>query len=334
MSYVIQNIIHGGTVYDITQLAGAVKWGGDIRTAARRLEVSLAFGLDYYLPKYDVPLGSLLLLKSESGEVLRGVVFDRRKSTGGGYSVIGFDHGIYLVNNRETYRFQQITPEAIIKKVCGDFNIPVGEIASTGVVLPKLIVREDSATLYDICLMALTEATKRNGKKYALRMREGKLQVIEKAKQTVRWLITEGQNLIEAEYSENINDMKNRVIILGDKDQVLAKIEDADLIKQYGILQELRREGNIKTGEAQVMAQNLLKDLGRISREASLTCLGLDDVEAGTAIELKESLTGLVGTFYVDTDEHTVTNGQHTMSLKLNWTDEVATKEAPADERE
>lgn len=329
MSYKLENVLNDGQRLDITQLVSRIRWGGDIRQAARKLEVNFAFGRDYYLPKYDIPLGTMLILKSDTGEILRGVVFDRRKNTDGSYTAISYDHMIYLLKSKGTYIFRKMTADAIIKKLCADFSIPVGNIPSTGIVLSKLILRD--MPIYDMCLVALTETMKRNGKKYVLRMREGKLHVIEKAKQTVRWMITEGSNLIQASYSENINDMKNRILIVGDKDQVLARVEDANLIKQYGVLQELKREDNIKTGEAMTMAKNMLKELGRVSREASITCLGLDDVEAGTVIEVKETLTGLVGTFYVDTDDHTVENGQHTMSLKLNWTDEVATKEVPAE---
>lgn len=327
MSYTVTNVLADGAAYDITQLVGTIKWGGDIRQVSRKLEVSLAFGRDYYLPKYEAPLGSLLVLQSDYGELIRGVIFDRRKDTGGGYSLVAYDHLIYLLKSKGTYIFRGMTATAIIQKLCGEFGITQGEIVDTGIPLEKLILREQ--TIFDMCIIALTETTKRNGKKYVMRMKEGALQVVEKAAQTVRWLITEGQNLVSAEYGENINDMKNRILIIGDKDKVLAQVEDTDLIKQYGILQEMKREGNIKTGEAQTMAANLLKDLGKISREASITCLGLDDVEAGTAIEVQESLTGLVGTFYVDTDDHTVENGQHTMNLKLSWTDEVATKDAP-----
>lgn len=329
MNYTVLNTIQGDATYDISQMVVSIKWGGDIRQAARKLDISMAFGRDYYLQlkKYSVPLGSLLTLKGDAGEIIRAVVFDSQKDTGGGYSITSHDHLIYLLKSTGTYIFRKTTPEAIAGKLCSDFKIPVGSLASTGITLDKLILRDMS--IFDMALVAYTEAMKRNGKKYYFRMREGKLHVIEKAQQTVRWLITEGANLSAASYSENINDMRNRVLIVGDNDKVLAQVEDAELIRLYGLLQELQQEDNIKSGEAMTMAKNLLKDLGRVSREASITCLGLDDVEAGTAIEVKESITGLTGTYYVDTDEHTVTNGQHLMTLKLNWTDEVATKDAP-----
>lgn len=326
MTYKLINNLADGTQYDITQLAQTIKWSGDIRQAARKLEIEFAYGRDYYLPRYDVPLASLLILYNDDQEIIRAVVFDRGKSASGGQKVTAYEHSIYLAKSKDTKIFRGMTATAIIKQLCSWYGVPAGDIVDTVVPLEKLLLRQK--TIYDMMVIALTETSKRNGKKYQIRMSQGKLNVIEKGAQVVRWLITEGQNLIDADYSENINEMRNRIIIVGDKDQVLAEVKDMDLIRQYGLLSELRQEGNIKAGEAQVMAQNLLKDLGKVSREAGLSCLGIDEVQAGTAVEVKESLTGLIGTFYVDTDEHTLQNGQHTMQLKLNWTDEVATQEA------
>lgn len=327
MSYVVHNVLGDGKVYDITPLVERIRWSGDIRQAPRKLELEILYSRDYYFPRYEVPLGSLLLLYNGEGkELIRGVVFDRQKTTEGGQQVTAYDHAVYLVKSKGTMIFRNTTASAIIRQLCSWFGVPAGDIPDTGVNLEKLIMR--NKTIYDMMVIALTETSKRNGKKYQIRMKEGKLHVIEKGAQVVRWLVTEGQNLIEAEYRESIEEMRNRIIIMGDKDQVLAEVKDMDLIRQYGLLSELRQEGDIKAAEAQVMAQNLLRDLGKVFREAGITCLGIDDVEAGTAIEVQEGLTGLTGTFYVDTDEHTVENGQHIMRLKLNWTDEVATMEA------
>lgn len=326
MSYTVTNVTKNGS-FDISQVVQSIAWGGDIRQAARKLEPDIVYSKDSYNPKYAPPLGSIIMLHDYGIELFRGVVFDVTKSTGGTLKVVAYDHLIYLLNSKGTYIFRGMTADAIISKLCGDFGVPVGSVPATGIVLDKLILRDMS--IYDMCLVALTETTKRNSKKYQLKMKNGALHVIEKGQQVLKWLITEGQNLISAEYSESINEMKNRIVIVGDKDQVLAEVKDDALIQQYGMLQELKNEGNITTGEAQTIASNMLKDLGKVTQEASVECLGLDEVEAGAALEVKETLTGLVGTYYVETDDHTVKNNLHTMNLKLAWTDEVATKDAP-----
>jgi len=329
MSYTVTNITQAGTQYDITEVVSSISWGGDVREAARMLEMEIAYGRDEYTPKYIPPLGSVIMLKNDNKELFRGVVWDVRRGTQGTAQVTCFDHAIYLTHNVSTYKFVNMTPEAIITKICNDFGIQVGNLAPTGVNLSKLIVRDHS--LYDMAVVALTEATKRNGKKYHLIMRQGKLNTEEKGQQVVNWLIMEGQNLIEASRSESLEDMKNRVVIVGDQDQVLADLQNADLIKQYGMLQEYKRESNIKLGEAQVMAQNLLAELAKVSQELELTSLGIDEVEAGTSVEVLETLTGITGQYYVLADQHSLQNGIHTMRLVLSLETVVATKEASKD---
>jgi hypothetical protein len=326
MTYTLIHVRKDGDAFNITPLAESIRWGGEIRQAARKLEVNLAFGRDHYLPRQNIEIGSLLILKNGNKEIIRGVIFEAAKDSDGGYSIKAYDQLIYLLKNNGTYLFRNMRADEIIRKLCADFGIPAGTIPNTKEKLEKLLLRD--MNIYDMCLIALTETTKRNGRKFFMRMQEGKLHVVEKGAQPLQWAIREGSNLISASYSENINETRNRVVIVGDKDQVLAKVEDRNLINQFGLLQELRREDNIKTGEAQIIAKNLLKELAKMSREASITCLGIDEVVVGTAIQVEEGLTGLKGTFYVDSDDHSLENGQHMMTLKLNWTDEVDAKEA------
>ncbi len=331
MSYTITNFTRDGAQYDISQVVSTITWGGDVREAARKLELEIAYSRDYYAPKYIPPLGSVIILKNDT-ELFRGVVWDVNKSTQGSALITCFDHAIYLTNNVSTYKFVNMTPEAIITKICNDFGINIGSLASTGVNLAKLILRDH--TLYDMAVVVLTEATKRNGKKYHLIMRQGKLNTEEKGKQVLKWIITEGQNLMEASKSESLSDMRNQVVIVGDKDQILADLKNDSLIQQYGMLQEYKRESNIKTGEAQVIAQNLLKELAKVSENLEVTAVGIDDVEAGKNVEIKETLTGITGQYYVLQDQHELKNGNHTMRLVLSLETIVATKEASKDDEQ
>ncbi|MBM7866010.1 hypothetical protein GTO89_06345 [Heliobacterium gestii] len=329
--YRINHVLQDGTAFDLTPAVRSVKWSGDIRQAARSLEVSLAFGSDSMQPKHDVPVGSHLFLYSDERELFRGVVFSAQKNTQGNYTLKAYDHLIYLLKSKGTYKFRQMQPEQIIAQLCADYGLIAGDLASTDYMIDKVILREKS--IYDMCLIVLTMAMKQNGKKYQIKMKEGALQVVEKGDQVLRWLLTGQANLLSADFGENIDEMRNRVVLMGDKDQVLAEVDDPALIDQYGLLMELKRESNIKPSEARTMAENLLKELGKSSREASLECLGIDDVEAGVAVQVEETLTGLTGVFYVENDEHTLENGCHQMRLKLAWTDEVNTKEADKDDR-
>lgn len=328
-TYTVLNITKDGKQNDISQLITNLSWGGDAREAARRLEFSYVYGGDYYTPKYKILTGSLVVLTNDQGaELFRGVVWEPEITVGEG-SVTCFDHAIYLTHNMATYKFVNMAPDAMIKKICSDFGIQTGSIAATGITLSKLILREQ--LLWDMIVIILTEAGKRTGKKYRAVMKLGKLNIEEVGKQTQRWIIAEGSNLISASYRESLENMKNRVVIVGDKDQILADLRNDSLIKQYGMLQEYKRESNIKAAEAQVIAKNLLTELGKLSQEWDIEALGIDDVEAGQMIEVLEPTTGIVGQYYVLTDSHQISNGVHTMQLSLDLKAIIATKEAPND---
>lgn len=329
MTYSVVNVLQDGRVFDISQLVKSIRWGGDVRQAARKLDLDMVYSSDENIPRYNVPLASVIILRNGDKEIIRGVVFDVEKDTDGTCQVTAYEHSIYLLKSKHTAVYRGMTATGIIKNLCSGFGVATGEMIETGVVLEKLILRNQ--TIWDMCITALTDTSKRNGKKYQLVMNEGKLSIWQKGAQGVRWSIAAGADLMSATYSENIEEMKNRIIIMGDKDKVLAEVKDAALIKQYGLLSDLQQEGNIKAAEAQQMAQNLLKELGKVNREASIESLGIDEVRPGVAIWVTEPLTGITGVFYVDTDEHRIENGLHTMRLKLNWTDEVAVKETEKD---
>lgn len=300
-------------------------WSGDINQASRKLEVIIQYIDGNNKVIHNIPLGSMLLLRSDSKELFRGIVFSVNRDTSNSATITAYDHLIYLLKSNATVVCKKgslDTASKIIKKICKDYEIPIGEIVETDVIL-KSIYRDQ--TLYDICISALTETTKRNKKKYIMAMKDGKLTVKEKSKQTIMWRIESNTNLIDGSYQESIEEMKNKIVITGDKDNVIATLQDDVLIKQFGILQQQQSEGsNIRKSEVMAVARNLLSELGKIGKEADINAIGIDEVIAGSAIDMSVISLGLTGTFYVATDEHSFENGSHTMSLKLNWTDEVA----------
>lgn len=332
MSYAVINAGQDGKAEDISSLVNSIRWGGDMQGAARHLEVDLVYGT-VFIPKrminLVVPLGSQLTLLGDKGEIIRATAFTAGKSTAGAYSLTAYDRMVYLLKSTATYIFRGMTADAIARKICADYSMPYGDLCAPGVVLPKLILRD--MTLYDMLIIAYTESMKRNGQKYHLRMIEGKLNVIARSKQKVRWVISADTDLSEAQVTESIEEMRNRIVIRNDADAVVAKVEDIELIKLYGLLQHQQTEGDATSGEARTIAQTLFKQMAQVSREASLSCLGIDKLQAGDAIEVYEPITGLSGTYYVDSDEHAIEDGQHTMDLTLSWTDDVLQKDAPTE---
>ena len=56
-----------------------------------------------------------------------------------------------------------------------------------------------------------------------------------------------------------------------------------------------------------------------IEKTAEIEGLGNIECITGNAVKIKEPYTGLTGLFYINNDEHTWRDGQHTMSLGLSF---------------
>jgi len=311
----------GDTVTDISELVTSITWSGDYQQAARRLEVSIvASPTDYYLPKVNVALGNMLKLLTDDGkELFRGYVFYRERTTLG-VKLTAYDGLVYLTKSKGTYNFKKMTAEAITKKVAGDFGIQVGELASTGIVQSFIA---DSQRIYDIIMQAYSGASKQNGKKYMPIMKNGKLNVIEKGKVKVKYLLSSDMNIQDASYSESIEDMINRVRIYDENKKLVGTVENAEWVKLYGVLQDayVKEKGK----DAQTVAKSMLKG---VERSASLMgVLGNVECITGYAVTVKEPYTGLNGLFYIDNDTHTWQDGQYTMSLGLNFQNVMDVKE-------
>src|SRR5690606_19265406 len=114
-----------------------------------------------------------------------------------------------LTKNSDTVRFIKKTATQIVSELCGKFGIATGKLANTAHVIPKLIIR--GKTLYEIIVTALTVTQKATGKRYRLRNVSGKLELVEVTEQVKRLVIENGRNIIDASFSESIDDVRTKV---------------------------------------------------------------------------------------------------------------------------
>lgn len=317
-----------GTV-DISDVIVSVSWSGDFRQVARKLEIRIAVSpTDAFLFQPFIDLGNMLKLLTDDGtELFRGYVFYKEKvSSNPEMQIIAYDGGVYLLKSKMTFNFQRMSPEQITRRVCSEVGVPVGSLVSTGTTTSFIA---DNQSPYDIIMTAYTAASKQRGKKYMSIMKNGKLNVIEKgvvvAKYTLAAELLPNSKLIgDSTYSTSIENMINRVKIYDDKHNQIGKVENADWIKRYGVLQDAYTKEEDKNSTT--VARNMLKG---VEQKASLDNV-IGDVECitGQAVQVKEPCTGLNGLFYIDGDEHTWEDGQHMMNLELNFQNIMDTKEA------
>jgi hypothetical protein len=318
---------------DITPVVSSVEWSGDVMQACRTLNVSLTNTLDGRKRLFTFEKGKEIRFYNYGTELFRGVIFADEISSDGTHTITAYDENVYLTKSIDSRTFKKMKASDIVKRLCSDFGIPVGSIADTGYVIPKLILRDKS--LYDMIITALTETKKHTGRRFILLNKGGKLVLQERKAQVTQFILENGVNIISARYSQSIEDMKTQVKVIGGDDEkkpIVATVKSDALIKKYGIMQHLENaDSKLKKSQIEQLARQLLKEHGTIDDEASVEAIGIDSVIAGTSVYAKEPLTGIMGGYYVITDSHRYENGTHMMSITLSATDELPTLEYEED---
>ncbi|RCX16464.1 hypothetical protein DFP94_11284 [Fontibacillus phaseoli] len=322
------NVIYKDTKQQIylDPIVKSIKWSGDIKQASRKLVVELSNTGDLRELYMNFEKGGeLRLMLDEKQELFRGVLFADSINSKGQMSLTAYDENIYLTKNKDTKIFRGQTASAVVKRLCNEFSIPAGEIHDTGFVIPKLVFRDK--TLFEMMVMALTESEKQNGQRFFITSKEGKLQLLGRKEQKAKWVLENGVNLLEASYNQSIEDTRTQIKVAGGdekKKELSASAKDGELIKRFGLMQHLEKpEQNMTKSQMEQRAKQLLKDLAMIDDEAKIECLGIPDIVSGSCVYVKESVTGILGGYYVAADDHSFQAGSHTMSLTLSATDDI-----------
>ncbi|WP_058301136.1 XkdQ/YqbQ family protein [Gorillibacterium timonense] len=304
----------------------AVNWSGDIKQASRKLVVDLSNtgNLRELYMKFEKG-GELRLVLDGKQELFRGVLFADSIDSRGQLSLTAYDENIYLTKNKDTKIFRNQKASAVVKRLCNEFSIPAGEIHDTGFVIPKLVFRDK--TLFEMMVMALTESWKQNGESYSLVSKEGKLQLLARKEQKTKWVLENGVNLLDASYSQSIEETRTQIKVIGGdakKQELSSSAKDSELIKRFGLMQHVEKpDQSMSKSQMEQRAKQLLKKLATIDDEARIECLGIVEVVSGSAVYVKESITGILGAYYVSADEHRFEKGSHKMSLTLSATDDI-----------
>ena len=94
-----------------------------------------------------------------------GYVFGKKRDKQHHIEVTCYDQTRYL-KNRFSYVFENKTATEIIKSVCADFALNVGELADTKYQIP--IIAEENVEAFDVILIAIEETLSNTGEMYVL----------------------------------------------------------------------------------------------------------------------------------------------------------------------
>lgn len=285
---------------DITQLYKSIQWSGDKKQRTRSLSASYLYQKGSGIPEMEVRNGDTIALYDDTNKQRFIGIIKSVESTLAGVDVsISASDILWYLSKNKVAKVYSGTADAIVKQVCGEFNIQIGVLpASTD---QKQVISTGDKTIYQV----ISEAY---GDGYYIYADGAGVSVAAEGSEIVAVISGDG-SLLDAKYKSSIENMVNRVLILNDKGTAIGNVaNEEDFV--YGLMQETYKQEKDK--DAQAEAKSKLK---RAENTSTVDCLGNWDCVAGKAVYIMDTSNGMAGRYIITDDTHTFSDGIHKMTL-------------------
>ncbi|MCS4472358.1 terminase [Clostridium botulinum] len=322
---------YNGKTSEITNFCISVTLGGSLTEVSRKLECTCFYKIwDHNHVNEQIGPITKVWAVLENKEIFRGVVIDRSINSDETLTFTAFDYAFYLMKNKVTYNFKNITANNATKKILSEIGVQAGSIASSNIKINRLIAQK---TVYDSIMELYTQVSKQTGKQYYIYMSGLKVNIGELGKNASSKPIKPTSdvfhgdgNMLSFEYKDTMNNMIDRVKIYDDKNGYIGKVEISENIRTHGILQDNYVKEEDKN--PYIVAKNMLRGA---DKEFSCTTIGNYDYRTGSAVIVKLfAISSLLNTkMYVIEDNHTwdIETGTYTTDLNLSYVNKMDAKE-------
>lgn len=274
--------------------------------------------------------GSLVSMTVDNQPFFRGYVFSSSRSRKRQVSYVAYDQLRYL-KAKASYTFIAMSLEDIIKRIAADFNLKVGQLATTGYKFPSLIKENESCL--DIIFEALMQTTIQTGKIFVFYDDFGELTL--KEAKNLRWnkLIGTGSSLYDYTYTRDIDSQTYNRIKLARPNEATGKadtyvVESTDTQKEWGILQYYDVvDEDMNAAQIEEMCQTYLKYYNKVWQTLKLKAVpGFPGIRAGWVIPVQIDALDVAKTqrfFIAEKVTHKLSGNSHTMDIEVKNFNEV-----------
>lgn len=318
------HIKRDGSVFDISGLVEQVKWSGRKGSAARTIEVSLLDSNRAGLGRsnIDVEDGQSCVFYWNEKELFRGLIMTQQQSNKMKMPIKAYDLGVHFANSKDTFTYKNKTADQIFIDSCNRLQIPYNEVATTGYVIREL--PKPKTTHFDVIQDALSQTYKATGARYFPISLEGKMNLLHRKETILQWVIEDGVNLSSYTYKKSIEKIKTRIKLISNKDKVLAQRTNTALEEKFGVFQEINTPSDdLNQAQLNELADSMINEKGQTDKSLTISGLGIPEIYSGIGVYIIIKDLGIEQTFYVDQDTHTFKGRKHTMSLTLNWANDI-----------
>jgi hypothetical protein len=258
-------------------------------------------------------------------------------------SVVAFDIASFLqrVGSR-TWVFKKDkrhrkgwTASQIAREVLREFEIQ-HRVVETAYKIPFVRL---TGTPLEVITAAYTEDRAHSGVKYRIRAVGRRLFITRLLVQQVTWEVSDGTNLIAADWSESLEGVATsvRAVTLGDNNipTKVARV-NSPTIPRYGLITEtIQYDQNVVNSPKRLkqLAAARLRKVKKLERKARIEAEGIPTIRATDALVVADKGTGLKGKLFVETVEHSISAGEHRMSIDLSWVAIIPTRALTPEER-
>lgn len=318
------HIKRDGSVFDISGLVEQVKWSGRKGSAARTVEVSLLDSNRAGLSRSDIDVedGQSCIFYWNDEELFRGLIMNQQQSNQMKMPIKAYDLGVHFANSKDTFTYKNKTASQMFIDCCNRLQIPYNEVADTGYVIREL--PKPKTTYFDVVQDGLSQTYKATGARFFPISLGGKMNLLHRKETILQWVIEDGVNLSSYTYKKSIEKVKTRVKLVSNKDKVLAQRTNDALEAKFGVFQEISTPSDdLNQAQLTELVDSMINEKGKTDKSLIISGRGIPEIYSGIGVYVIIKDLGIEQTFYVDQDTHTFKGRNHTMSLTLNWANDI-----------
>lgn len=299
-----------GKTYQPVVLEG-IKWTTERKGTPGKLEFTV-----YQDGDLKFSYGSAVIFKYNGKDVFYGYVFKQTPHKDGLIDILAYDQLRYF-KNKHTYIYKKKTLDQLVKMICSDFHLKVGNLANTKHKISRV---EDDVALFDIVGNASDDTILATGNMYILYDDFGKITLKNAGDMKLTHLIDKDTSR-DYDYSASIDDKSySKVVVYYDNDgtREYYVANDAKYQNTWGILQLTEKAASKATAKQQ--AKLMLDTYKHPTRNLTVNdAIGNVKVRAGCYVPVMLQLGGKKVSNYlmVESVTHKFNESEYTMDIKL-----------------
>ncbi len=263
--------------------------------------------------------GDNICIKTDKNNIFFGYIFTKKIIDNEIISIVAYNSIRYFIT-RDTYIHKNKTASQVLRMICADFGLKIGDIEETGYIIPYRI--EENQTILDIIYTALDLTKRFNNKDYILFDDFGKISLKSYENMKLPILIDCDKYAINYYHTTSIDKNVYNSIKVSVKDKKTKVIstyleEDINNKNKWGTLRKFERLPNdFSSIQAKNYAKNILSIYNKINENVEIVCFGDERLKAGNLISVvinKKSRYMLVKECI-----HTIKSNEHIMKLILS----------------